>query len=74
MTARLAAALAWLLVPDTVLACATCLDSALGNQGFNWAFVGMMAAPLGVALGLLGGLVWACRRLREDGTAAERSK
>lgn len=62
MSPRTLAVLVSTLTPDVALGCATCLDSAYGSRGFNWAFVALMAAPLGVALGLLGGIVWACRR------------
>ena len=60
-TLRSLAVLAWPLAPGTALACATCLDAAYGDRGFNWAFAGMMVAPLAVALALLGGLVWIAR-------------
>ncbi len=70
MIPRALAVLTGALIPGAAGACATCLDSAYGSRTFNWAFVGLMLAPFGAAVGLLGGVVWACRR-RRGGAPAE---
>jgi hypothetical protein len=54
--------LAQALVPDLAWACAPCLDSAWGNRGFSWAFVGLMLAPFAVLAGLAGVLAWGYAR------------
>ena len=54
--------LALALVPDLAWACAPCLDSAWGNRGFNWAFVGLMLAPFAVLAGLAGVFAWGYAR------------
>jgi len=58
------------LAPDAAAACATCVDSAYASRTFNWAFVGLMLAPFAVAIGLFGGIAWACRRWLSSGDAA----
>ncbi len=58
MTARALVALALVAVPRPALACATCIGSAFGDRGFNWAFVLLMLTPLAVAAVVAG--VLAC--------------
>ena len=54
-------------LPGEALACATCAASAFGDRTFNWAFLGLMAAPFLVA-GVIGGvIVHAYRRRHEPG-------
>ncbi len=54
-------------LPGEALACATCAASAFGDRTFNWAFVGLMAAPFVVA-GVIGGVIFhAYRRRHEPG-------
>lgn len=53
--------LALVLVPlagraAEALACASCVSSGVGDRTFNWAFVGLMAAPFVVA-GVVGGVI-----------------
>ena len=53
--------------PGEALACATCAASAFGDRTFNWAFLGLMAAPFVVA-GVIGGVIFhAYRRRYEPG-------
>jgi hypothetical protein len=53
--------------PLEALACATCVSSAFGDRTFNWAFLGLMAAPFVVA-GVVGGIIFhAFRRTHEPG-------
>ena len=54
-------------LPSDALACATCAASAYGDRTFNWAFLGLMAAPFVVA-GVIGGVIFhAYRRGHEPG-------
>lgn len=54
-------------LPADALACASCAASAYGDRTFNWAFVGLMAAPFVVA-GVIGGVIFhAYRRGHEPG-------
>jgi len=54
-------------LPGEALACATCAASAFGDRTFNWAFLGLMAAPFLVA-GVIGGVIFhAYRRSHEPG-------
>lgn len=66
MTARALVALALALAPRPAAACAVCLDSAFGDQGFNWAFVALMLTPFAVAAGFVGVLVRALRQRHVD--------
>lgn len=66
MTRHALTVLAVMLGPDVASACATCLDSAYGNRTFNWAFAGLLLTPFVLAAGLLGGVVWVCRRSRNQ--------
>ena len=56
------------LVPDLASACAVCLDSAWGNRGFGWPFVGLMLAPFAVVAALVGILARAAARGARDGS------
>jgi len=64
MTARLrrstpaALALAGLLAPRTVLACAACVSSAYGDRSFSWAYGGLMLAPFLVMVVIGAVLAW----------------
>ena len=54
-------------LPGEALACAACAASAFGDRTFNWAFLGLMAAPFLVA-GVIGGVIFhAYRRRHEPG-------
>lgn len=57
---------------DPALACATCIDSAYGDRGFNRAFVGLMLAPFAVAGGLGAMLAWYGRDRKRRGDSADR--
>jgi len=45
-------------------ACATCVATAYGNRGFNWAFVGLMAMPFVVLTVIAARLICASRGCR----------
>ena len=70
MTARALLALALIAAPRTAAACTVCLDSAFGDRGFNWAFVGLMLTPFAVAAALGGVLTRALRRRPVDAGAS----
>ena len=61
---RLLPVLALVLMPDLAAACAACIDSAYGNRGFSWPFVGLMLAPFAVVAALAGIFVYGGARLR----------
>ena len=41
-----------------VLACASCVSTAYGDQSFNWAYGALIGAPFLVAIGVGAGLAW----------------
>jgi hypothetical protein len=53
-----ALALAGLLAPRTVLACAACVSSAYGDRSFSWAYGGLMLAPFLVMVVIGAVLAW----------------
>ena len=59
---RAALALVPALAPGRVWACAVCLDSAWGDRGFGWPFIGLLLMPFVVVAALAGALFWMSRR------------
>jgi hypothetical protein len=57
------------LVPSPAWACATCVASAYGDRTFNWAFVGLLAMPFVVGLGIAVVLVARYRALHSERTS-----
>ena len=57
---RLAGLLATLaaLAPQLAAACATCVASAYGDRGFNWAYILLLVLPFGVLCAIAGILAW----------------
>jgi hypothetical protein len=57
---RLAGLLAALptLAPQLAAACATCVASAYGDRGFNWAYILLLVLPFGVLCAIAGILAW----------------
>ncbi|HXG17211.1 MAG TPA: hypothetical protein VNK50_13245 [Calidithermus sp.] len=45
--------LAW---PAAAAACPTCIASAYGDRTFNWAYLGLLLAPVAVAV-VIGGVL-----------------
>lgn len=69
---RLAAA-SGVLVPRAAEACASCVSWTSGDQPYTWAYVGLMAAPFAVVLGIgavLTGCHLSARRRRAARTVA----
>ena len=46
------------LAPQIVAACASCVASAYGDRGFNWAYVMLLVLPFGVLSAIAGILAW----------------
>ncbi|HXG04873.1 MAG TPA: hypothetical protein VNO23_15850 [Candidatus Binatia bacterium] len=42
--------------PGLAWACPTCISAAYGDRTFNWAYLGLLLAPLGVAV-IIGGVL-----------------
>ena len=45
-------------VPQRAAACASCVASAYGDRGFNWAYVMLLVLPFGVLSAIAGVLAW----------------
>jgi hypothetical protein len=56
MIARGLLVIALLLAPEAALACPTCVSSAFGDRSFNWAYLGLIAAPF-LLTGTIGGIL-----------------
>jgi hypothetical protein len=73
--ARPLAGLGVLPWPTPAAACATCLDAAFGDRGFNIALLGLMLMPFAVAAVIAGVLAWnSPRRQRESPLAREEGE
>ena len=46
------------LTPQIAAACASCISSAYGDRGFNWAYVMLLVLPFGVLVAIAGVLAW----------------
>jgi hypothetical protein len=46
------------LAPRLAAACASCVASAYGDRGFNWAYILLLVLPFGVLCGIAGVLAW----------------
>ena len=46
------------LAPQIAAACASCVASAYGDRGFNWAYVMLLVLPFGVLVAIAGVLAW----------------
>ena len=46
------------LGPQLAAACASCVASAYGDRGFNWAYILLLALPFGVLGAIAGILAW----------------
>ena len=46
------------LAPQLAMACATCVASAYGDRGFNWAYILLLVLPFGVLCAIAGILAW----------------
>jgi hypothetical protein len=46
------------LAPQIAAACASCVASAYGDRGFNWAYVMLLVLPFGVLGAIAGVLAW----------------
>jgi len=46
------------LAPSVAAACASCVSSAYGDRGFNWAYIMLVALPFGVLSVVAGVLTW----------------
>jgi hypothetical protein len=46
------------LAPQLAAACASCVASAYGDRGFNWAYVMLLVLPFGVICAIAGVLAW----------------
>jgi hypothetical protein len=46
------------LTPRLAAACASCVASAYGDRGFNWAYILLLALPFGVLSVIAGVLAW----------------
>jgi hypothetical protein len=46
------------LVPQLAAACASCVASAYGDRGFNWAYILLLVLPFGVLCAIAGVLAW----------------
>jgi ethanolamine transporter EutH len=53
------------------VACATCLDTAFGDRGFNAALLALMATPFVVAAVIGGVIAWAGVGRRSDDASKE---
>jgi len=64
MTRALARGLVGLLValaalaPQLAAACASCVASAYGDRGFNWAYIMLLVLPFGVLCAIATVLAW----------------
>ncbi len=56
--AAVLAALGCMLGPVPAAACATCLEAAYGDRGFNLALLGLMLMPFAVAAVIGGVIAW----------------
>ena len=46
------------LAPQLAAACASCVASAYGDRGFNWAYIMLLVLPFGVLCAIAGILAW----------------
>ena len=46
------------LAPQLAAACASCVASAYGDRGFNWAYILLLVLPFGVLSAIAGILAW----------------
>jgi len=46
------------LAPQLAAACASCVASAYGDRGFNWAYILLLVLPFGVLCAIAGVLAW----------------
>jgi hypothetical protein len=46
------------LAPQLAAACASCVASAYGDRGFNWAYILLLVLPFGVLSAIAGVLAW----------------
>ena len=46
------------LAPQLAAACASCVASAYGDRGFNWAYIMLLVLPFGVLCTIAGILAW----------------
>jgi len=46
------------LAPQLAAACASCVASAYGDRGFNWAYIVLLVLPFGVLGAIAGVLAW----------------
>jgi len=47
-----------MLAPQLAAACASCVASAYGDRGFNWAYILLLVLPFGVLCAIAGILAW----------------